>query len=194
MSIPPLGEADQARVIDILVSAFRDDPVMNWMSSHPDFLPTFFRITLPVFFPHGLTYLDARERGAAAWLGPGQQLAWPLTPGNLWRMLRVCGPAGFTRFARAGISTGRYHPSEPHYYLFAIGAVPEARGQGVGSALISRVLRRCDAENIPAYLENSKRENLAFYQGHGFSVLREIRFASGAPPLWLMWRPPQTGS
>ena len=52
-------------------------------------------------------------------------------------------------------------------------------------------LRKCDDDILPAYLENSKRDNLAFYRGHGFEVVDEIRFATGAPPVWLMWRPPR---
>ena len=179
------------RAVDILARAFHDDPVMNWMSTNPDFIRTFFSITLPVFLSEGLTYIDTRGRGAAAWLGPNHKLRWPVTPANLWRMARVCGPMGFYRFGRGGLATARFHPSEPHYYLFLLGALPEYQGQGVGSALISHVLRQCDDEILPAYLENSKRENLAFYQGHGFEVVDEIRFAAGAPPVWLMWREPR---
>ena len=188
-----LDRVQQARAIDIFVRAFQDDPVMNWISTHTDFMSTFYQVTLPVFIPHGLTYIDAQGRGAAAWLGPDQKLAWPVNPHNLWRMLRVCGPGGLVRFARSGFTTERFHPGQPHYYLFLIGTVPQARGKGVGSQLISRVLRRCDDENLPAYLENSKRDNLDFYQGHGFEVINEIRFAKTAPPVWLMWREPRPG-
>ena len=56
---------------------------------------------------------------------------------------------------------------------------------------MAHVLRKCDDENLPAYLENSKRENLAFYQGHGFEVVDQIQFARDAPPVWLMWREPR---
>jgi len=178
------------RAVDILDRAFHDDPVMNWISAHPDFRRTFFAITLPAFLPDGLTYIEEQGRGAAAWLGPNRKLRWPVTPTNLWRMHQVCGLRGFYRFGRSGLSTARFHPGEPHYYLFLLGAIPEAQGQGIGSALISHVLRKCDDEILPAYLENSKRENLAFYQGHGFTVVDEIRFAPGAPPVWLMWREP----
>ncbi len=76
--------------------------------------------------------------------------------------------------------------------LFAIGVTPQNKGKGIGSALIAHVLRKCDEEGMPAYLENSKPENLPFYEGHGFRVLKEIRFARSAPPLWLMWREPVT--
>ncbi|MBP6683547.1 MAG: GNAT family N-acetyltransferase [Halioglobus sp.] len=182
---------DGQQVIDILVRAFQDDPVMLWMSGHPDFLRTFFDITLPIFLPHGLTYIEEQGRGAAAWLGPEQKLHWPVTAGNLWRMFKVCGVRGFIRFGRGGLATARFHPGEPHYYLFLIGTLPECKGEGIGSALINHVLRKCDEENLPAYLENSKQDNLAFYRGHGFEVVDQINFARSAPPVWLMWREPR---
>ena len=191
MTIDVQLQQDAQSAVDILDRAFHDDPVMNWMSAHPDFRRTFFRITLPAVLPDGLTYIDERGLGAAAWLGPNHKLRWPATPTNLWHMYKVSGLRGFYRFARSGLATARFHPGEPHYYLFLLGAVPEAQGQGIGSALIAHVLRKCDDELLPAYLENSKRDNLAFYQGHGFKVVDEIRFAPGAPPVWLMWREPR---
>ena len=185
-------QQEPQQATDILVRAFQHDPVMNWMSVHPEFLRTFFNITLPVLIPDGLTYIDKQGRGAAAWLGPEHKLQWPITARNLWHMFKVCGISGFFRFGQSGLATAKFHPGEPHYYLFLLGALPECQGQGVGSAMIAHVLRKCDQENLPAYLENSKQENLAFYQGHGFEVVDKIRFGHSAPPVWLMWREPRT--
>ena len=179
------------RAVEILDRAFEDDPVMNWMSSHPEFRRTFFSITLPGFLADGLTYIEEQGRGAAVWLGPQRKLEWPVTADNLWQMYKVCGIRGFFRFGLSGFTTAKFHPGEPHYYLFLLGALPECKGQGIGSALIAHVLRKCDDENMPAYLENSKQENLAFYQGHGFEVVDRIQFARSAPPVWLMWREPR---
>ena len=92
----------------------------------------------------------------------------------------------------SGAKTEKYHPKTPHYYLFAIGVTPGNKGQGLGTALIAPLLQRCDAEGMPAYLENSKAENLRFYEGHGFKVLQQIRFSASAPPVWLMWREPMS--
>lgn len=162
---------------------------MAWMSDNPKFVPTFFRLILPAFLPHGLTYVESRGRGAASWLGPKAKLKWPFS--RVITFLRVCGIRGVYRLLLAGAKIDKYHPRDPHYYLFAIGAPPAHRGQGVGSELIREVLQRCDREQVPAYLENSREANLEFYRGHGFEVLREIRFAKEAPPLWLMWREPR---
>ena len=190
MNFTPVNATNSEQAIRILAEAFADDPVVNWTCNQPAALDAFFQITLPVFIPHQLTYLDAQGRGAAAWLGPNQTLKWPVTLSSLARVLKLGGLAGVYRLLLSGAKTEHYHPKTPHYYLFAIGVTPGSKGLGIGSALISHLLKRCDAEGMPAYLENSKEENLAFYQGHGFKVLQQIRFAASAPPVWLMWREP----
>ena len=174
--------------VDILARSFEGDPVLTWISCHPRFRETFFDITLSAFVPHRLTYIEEEGRGAAAWLGPNQTVRWPVTPRNVWRMLRVCGIGGFRRFLLSGSVSTKFHPVEPHYYLFLVGALSENRGEGIGSALLTHILRKCDEENVPAYLENSNGDNLPFYARHGFEVLREIKFAKDAPTVWLMWR------
>jgi ribosomal protein S18 acetylase RimI-like enzyme len=178
-------------VCDILAEAFEDDPVLRWVNAGGGFVPSFFQMILPAFVAKGLTYVDQQQLGAASWVGPHDHVKWPFTLGNAVRLARLCGVRGLYRLARCGSVSERHHPREPHYYLFAIGARPRCQGQGVGSALIGHMLRRCDQEQMPAYLENSREANLDFYCGHGFEVQREIRFARQAPPVWLMWREPR---
>ncbi|MAT93815.1 MAG: hypothetical protein CME59_14585 [Halioglobus sp.] len=191
MDFVPVDQHNTDAAIDILARAFHDDPVMNWSCNHPPSLAPFFSFTLPVFVPHGLTYLDPEGRGGACWLGPGQQLAWPMNVGSIASILRLGGLRGVYRMLRSGQQTEKHHPELPHYYLFAIGVTPGNKGLGLGSRLIAQQLRICDDEGVPAYLENSKEANLPFYRGHGFEVIKQIRFAPSAPPLWLMWREPR---
>ncbi|MEM9255854.1 MAG: N-acetyltransferase [Pseudomonadota bacterium] len=192
--IEPLFETvdnnNQHSAIDILAEAFADDPVMNWSCNHPTSIRPMFELTLPVFSAHGLSYMDGQCRGAAAWLGPHDTLEWPMNLHSVALVYRMGGLRGVLRMLRSGQQTSKHHPETPHYYLFAIGVRSECKGQGMGSALIREMLKRCDAEGVPAYLENSKAANLSFYEGHGFNVTRQIRFARTAPPLFLMWREP----
>ena len=185
-----VDETNSAEAVQVLAEAFHDDPVINWSCNNPASLVPFFDITMPAFIPHQLTYLDAQSRGAAAWLGPGQKLHWPMTWSNLVNVMRLGGVRGIYRMLLSAIATEKHHPKAPHYYLFAIGVKPAYKGQGLGTSLISQILKTCDTEGVPAYLENSKEENLPFYTGHGFKVIKQIRFANTAPPLWLMWREP----
>lgn len=191
MNFTTVNKSNTADAVAILAEAFHDDPVINWCCNDPASLAPFFAFTLPVFIEQNLTYLDPQGRGAASWLGPGQSLRWPATVANALKVFRLGGSMGIYRMMRSGMTTERYHPKDPHYYLFAIGVKPGHKGQGIGTRLIAEILRRCDNENMPAYLENSKPENLRFYEGHGFKVQREIRFARSAPPIWLMWREPK---
>ena len=90
------------------------------------------------------------------------------------------------------IEMAEWHPDEPHFYLQFVGARATARGQGLGSLLLERVLRICDAESIPAYLEATTPRSAALYARHGFEQLTTIRFADGVS-LLPMLRPPASG-
>ncbi|MCB1688553.1 MAG: GNAT family N-acetyltransferase [Halioglobus sp.] len=190
MHFTPVDTANTDEAIRIIAEAFADDPVINWTCNQPATLVPFFEITLPVLIPHQLTYLDPQGRGGASWLGPHQALKWPVKLSSVREIWRLGGLTGVYRMLLSGAKTEKYHPKTPHYYLFAIGVTPGNKGQGLGTALITHILKQCDAEGMPAYLETSKEENLEFYQGHGFKVLQQIRFAASAPPVWLMWREP----
>jgi GNAT superfamily N-acetyltransferase len=190
MSFTEVDASNTDTTIRILADAFHDDPVINWSVNNATTLIPFFELTVPVFVACQLTYLDPQGRGAASWLGPRQKLKWPVNLSSVIHVLKIGGLKGIYRMLLSGMKTERYHPKTPHYYLFAIGVTPGNKGLGIGTALISHILRRCDAEGMPAYLENSKEENLPFYEGHGFKVQKQIRFAASAPPLWLMWREP----
>jgi ribosomal protein S18 acetylase RimI-like enzyme len=80
-----------------------------------------------------------------------------------------------------------YHPRDPHWYLPTIGIEPHLRGKGLGSALLTGALSRCDQEHMPAYLESSNSANVALYQRFGFEALGVIR-AGHSPPMIPMLR------
>ena len=98
--------------------------------------------------------------------------------GNL-RPLRVLG------------AMEKAHPSEPHYYLEAIGTRQDWQSKGVGSAVMAAMLERCDREGLPAYLESSNPRNIPFYARHGFEVRPLVPLPPGAPPMTPMWREPR---
>jgi hypothetical protein len=52
-------------------------------------------------------------------------------------------------------------------------------------------LDRCDAEGVPAYLENSKSANEASNVRHGFEPAGRVPLPDGAPPFITMWRTPR---
>jgi GNAT superfamily N-acetyltransferase len=82
-------------------------------------------------------------------------------------------------------------PDEPHWYLAIVGSDLRIRGKGFGHALMRSRLDRCDAENLPAYLESTNPDNVPYYRRFGFEVTGEIPLPLGGPSLLPMWREPR---
>ena len=194
--IRKLGHDDVPRIAKALARAFEDDPVMSWIfrdeTDRPGRLERAFALFLRrIWLPQEECYAASRLFGAALWLPPGK---WHLGVGAQLRLLPSMISVTGRNFVRLGSVLQlieRKHPKQPpHYYLAVLGVEPELQGRGFGGALMQPVLARCDRDRTPAYLESSKRRNVALYERHGFEVVEEIRLPKDGPPIWRMWREP----
>jgi GNAT superfamily N-acetyltransferase len=168
----------------ILARAFVRDPVLTAFfgggSIETERMARYFELECRLAFAgYGEVWLDDENLGAAMWRRPG---GYPEPLSVQLRMLphylRLF-PREFVRATRVVNRLARRHPSEPHWYLFAVGVVPEATGQGRGTALLEPVLQRCDAEELPAYLEASSEDNARLYARLGFERQEEIEALAG---------------
>ncbi len=82
------------------------------------------------------------------------------------------------------------HPSQPYWYLQAVGTVPEMQGKGRAAKLLQPILEICDKEKTGAYLESTNPRNLSFYYRLGFEIQNELSLDSGKATLTCMWRDP----
>ncbi len=186
-----------ADTASILGRAFATDPVMGWLLSGRTDLEARLTKVFTAFLtgaahkPDAQVLRDSQQRAASIWLPPGQ---WKTAYGDLLRTLPLVVSAFGTRTPRALdvlTRTERAHPAEPHWYLEAVGVVPEARGQGVGGPMLQPVLDRCDADGLPAYLESSNPRNISFYERHGFVTRPLFDLPAGCPVITPMWRAPR---
>jgi len=187
------GRQDAAMVGEILADAFSADPVGRWISPDPGYPRWCWPVIVPSLLPHDEVYIAGDGLGAAMWVPPGAKLDIKLGLAALWNYWRRFGLGAIARLLRLMIGMEKHHPKDPHYYLFAVGVRPEAKGRGIGSALLEPVLQECDRRKVVAYLENSNPLNLPFYQRHGFEVRSEITMPRNGPTLWLMYRDPISG-
>lgn len=190
---------DARQIGTVLARAFYDDPVTSWML--PDgrtrlkgLTRAFTGLARHHFLPRGGSEVGRRDDSVGAatlWDPPGQRKAsWleelRMAPVMLWS-LRSRVPAS----VRLQELMEERHPQEPHWYLMLIGSDPSVRGAGFGQALMRSRLDRCDAERVPAYLENSNPKNEAYYLRFGFEVMGEIKVPDDGPTMWPMWREPR---
>jgi ribosomal protein S18 acetylase RimI-like enzyme len=191
LNIKAAAPSEQAQAVNTIVLAFSADPAARWAypAAHEylTHFPAFVRAFGGRAFARGSAYCAQNAEGcagAALWLAPGVE------PDEeaLVALLRstVQGRAREEVF-EVFEQMGRYHPSEPHWYLPLIGVDPARRGRGYGSALMEHALAHCDRDRTPAYLESSNPKNIPLYERHGFELLGTIQVGS-SPPVFPMLR------
>jgi ribosomal protein S18 acetylase RimI-like enzyme len=187
------GRREAARV---LVAGFLDDPA--WVAIGPR-ARAHRRYVLRGFF--GMTLREALRFGGPSWCATrggrmvgvavtfGDGRAFPPPHSNLVEappfVFAGAGPA--LRGARVGAVMERAHPHDPHLYLWFLAAHPDAQRQGVGRALMARVLEEAAAGEVPVYLETTRAENVPYYASFGFDVIGEEDLPRGAH-MWFMSR------
>jgi GNAT superfamily N-acetyltransferase len=177
--------ADRPDVVRVMTIAFADDPVFRWMVPSGRHLDRLFAAHMRWSHnsPGGtdVALLDGEAVGAAFWDPPGFRVPVARQLAAIPFYVRALG----RQLKRGAIVETEMHKARPHeefWYLAGVGAV--RRGEGIGSALLRH---RLDQITGPAYLESSKRENIALYERFGFE-LRDPIHLPGGPDLWPMWR------
>ena len=66
-----------------------------------------------------------------------------------------------------------------YYYLYFLGTASEARGQGLGTALLKYAQQVATEAGKPIYLESSTENNKALYLKNGFKVVKELVMGEG---------------
>jgi GNAT superfamily N-acetyltransferase len=86
-----------------------------------------------------------------------------------------------------------YSRHGPFTYLSVVATRPGLQRRGLGRSMLRHVLGEADARGQWAYLEASSEASRALYLRLGFSEVRRVQPAPGAPPTWVMCRPPARG-
>ncbi|MBE9069534.1 GNAT family N-acetyltransferase [Leptolyngbya cf. ectocarpi LEGE 11479] len=185
-----VAPTEQKYVIASLVLAFHNDPASRWLYPDPHQYLTYFPKFLKAFggkaFDHNTVHCCNNYAGAALWYPPDiEPDIEPVVQLVQKSVLQAKQSDVFSVFEQMD----RYHPKYPHWYLAFIGVEPTQQSKGHGSALMRSVLKTCDRDRVPAYLESSKPTNLSFYQRHGFEVLGTIQVGT-SPPIFPMLRRP----
>jgi ribosomal protein S18 acetylase RimI-like enzyme len=195
VAITKAGRRELEGTCGVLARAFFDDPVMVW--AVPDdgrrrqVLPGLFAMFAQTVARHDEIYHAPGAAGAALWVPPGQEVVSAGEADGFGRSLERLAGGDAARILGVCELLDERHPQESHYYLWFLGVEPGSQSRGIGSALLTRVLQRCDRDGVPAYLEASSARNRALYERHGFQAVDQVA-APGAPPMWPMWRDPLT--
>lgn len=181
VTIRPASRADAPAIARIFSEAFRGDPA--WSVTLPDDKSRAAKLT---------TYYLRRVRRHPEWVDVAMDggrlvgaVLWepPADPGALATAKR--GISGAARWTLGRLPLGRgarhthqieaYRPTAPHWYIRDIGTGPQARGKGVGSALLEHRLRVVDRSATPlAFLESTTPASRRLYERFGFEAVGSV--------------------
>jgi len=69
------------------------------------------------------------------------------------------------------ISHKHFPTNSKFYYLYMIGVLNEVQGNGLASKLMNPILKYCNSENIPVFLETANPRNVEIYKKKGFVII-----------------------
>lgn len=198
LTVSPAAEGDGPAIVDVLSAAFQTDVLFRWMFPDPrrraELNPPLFRVLFDSQLPLGgidtaRAGADAAPVAAAVWVPEGT-VSDPDGEAEVLAGFKGAAAENAGRLEIVLRMAAEVHPTEPHAYLFVLGARPERQGEGLGSALIRHVTERLDRQGTAAYLEATCEDNRRLYARHGFADVGVIRLPEG-PPLFRMWREPR---
>jgi ribosomal protein S18 acetylase RimI-like enzyme len=136
----------------------------------------FFRVALSILQGRRTIATDgARVVGFAhAVAAPACHVPLRLRMSLLPAMLRGFGVGGTLRVSSWLSAWARHNPADAHWHVGPIGVDPDVQGRGIGRTLMTDLCAAMDADAAPGFLETDKPENVAFYRGFGFEVVREV--------------------
>lgn len=193
LDVQATTDADLPEIVEVLTDAFADEEQFRWLQ--PDDATR--RLLTRALFEGSARYLYPARRGAmvavadgvivgcALWAAPG---AWKARWWQQLRaapaMLRAAAPKALREFGDRGTrltsALNAAHPTQPHWYLAALGIRPEWQGRGVGRLLLTAGQERCRKDGLPAYLE-CRDVLVPYYARFGFRPVVSVDVPAGSP-------------
>ena len=208
MTRPPphiwqLTEDDVETAGSLLARAFADEPLhchaLPGVAPHEraETLWPYFVVVLRFACQCGEAWAVGREPGEIAgvgWWFPfpeaedlDEQLTeagWKALPAETLRAFdRVLAAEGPVQEVLAGILPRR------HRHLAQLGVEPSLHGQGLGRALLAKLLADAAAVPVPLCLWTATPGNVPFYQRAGMELIAEGAAADGRPAWWALATP-----
>jgi GNAT superfamily N-acetyltransferase len=189
------GSADVDAASVALADAFADYAWTRWTvdsREHVARIEALQRLMIErIALPYGEVWVAEDEGGrissVAVWMLPASSVPEPVLEAAAASQAALEGDRhDASRQAEAACEMLR--PTQPHYFLGAVGTRFDCQRQGLASAVLAPILQRAEAEGAIAHLETSDRTNVGFYRRLGFSVTAEIDVPGGGPHVWAMAR------
>ena len=180
IKITPVDSKDQERVIELLLAAFEQDPLMSYFfgNEYQNLAKYVMEYICNLAYLSDLLLWGAFIEGKLA----GVALVTPPKVVNQKKQEAIAladeqlaiavGEAIITRIEAYFQIKDANKPKQPHFYLDILAVMPESQGQGVGKALLEAVHKMSESspQSSGVALDTENERNLDFYRRFGYSV------------------------
>lgn len=164
-------------VLDILCSSFDDNKSINFIvkqdAKRRNRLRNLMKYSFDRCVKTGKIYISDDEKACA--LVFFSELKASSVYQNVLLVLNCIGLSNMLKVIKREKQLKSHHPSTPFYQLWFIGVFQEYQKKGIGSKILGEVLKKCDQQKLPVYLETSVLSNVSWYKNYGFEVFNEIK-------------------
>jgi ribosomal protein S18 acetylase RimI-like enzyme len=197
-----LTSDDLKKACMVAGSAFKDDPIMVFTYPDEEVRKQKAQYGFYMLYNYGikkeLAYATSENlEGTTIWLPPDKVYT------SIWTMMRY---GVFYTMRKVGLKLQaskrtmkvfkyeeeRHKELAPfdHWYFQNIAVKPEEQGKGYGGLLISTMIKNCESDGLPIYLETNTEKAVSIYQKYGFEILEHGIIPETPVPYWCMLRKP----
>jgi len=189
VSIRRATSSDTTTIADIWNESLRTEPMAQWPldCGHRDQATAVeFSVLARGYVDLESVWVDSDLRGAAAWLSPKAADVFGTVDDLVHAaVIPLTNDAG-ARYRGFWTWIAESMPTEPMWFLDIVAVRAEARGFGIGSALVRHGLELAERDKVPAILETGTQDNVAYYETFGFEVIHKAQAPNGGPTVWFM--------
>lgn len=178
----------------LLARAYRDDPLLRWISPddgvREDVAAAWLGLFAERYLESGHVDVLGDSDAVAMWRMPGDP---PEPDGTLptYRGLLVAlvGTEHALEVGEGLRRLGDLVPAEPHVYLHFLAVAPALQGQGLGADVLAPGLRRAAEAGLGVHVEVTNPQVVPFYERVGFEATGSVTLGAAGPEAIGMWRP-----
>ncbi|MER5337954.1 GNAT family N-acetyltransferase [Micromonospora sp. NPDC002717] len=190
ISIRQATPDDAGELITVLVEAFLDGPVADWLIPDPDDRRAvyfrYFKLILHHGLQHGRVDTTTDRSAVAIWYTRNE--APPAGATAMYYEIEQATGTYAPRFLLLDALFETHHPRVPHDYLAYVAVDPRHQNRGLGTGLLTNAHQTLDAANRAAYLEASNTRNRDLYRRLGYRQGPPMHLPTAGPTIWRMWR------
>ncbi len=197
MKLDRLTREQKGEVVEVLMSAFHNYPVMRFVlkTSGEEFLAQL-KVLMEFYCEARLAknrpVVGVRKDDllvAAALIDETSLKPWAEMESELNRLKQVIGAEAYARLELYEKMSSRAEPDTPHHFLGMIAVRPEYQGKGYARFLLDTVkgMAMADTKSTGVCLSTEDLENVSLYRHFGYRVIAEVDI--GDLHSWCMFLP-----